>query len=258
MGREDSYQYRNRGVGRVGRTGGNVLPEGLMISMNRRRAVEDLHVSSDTTLRELNAGLEVAECGSSRGRIDIDWDKVRESSVKEIISKMDFLIKRLKSDSKAGVSNDKTLPMKISDRFKLKDLHVNINVNLNIVNESKKEHPSRTPSKNKYSVVKTMEQSSIKNGLVSSTKNSTTDKIKLLNFIKNKFSKKQKQGENFSHYKSKDHQKHSIQSSQRILNLQSCIFKSTDLNDIRTTRKRINTCSMISNLDQKVFIHIYL
>lgn len=186
----------------------NVLPEVLVYSLNRPRGTANGHVSSDSTILDLASKLEIQNSDflDVSGLTNLDWEGIKEQSVKDIIKKMDIMISRI--DSQDDFQNDKTLPLKMTDKLKVKDLNLNINLNLRVL-KHETINKQRPPSMNKRdsqarsskvhqnygldSASSTaLGQNSQKTGRTNpmEEKRKTSESIKLIREIKDKFKKK--------------------------------------------------------------------
>jgi hypothetical protein len=164
-----------------------VLPDNLMYSLYRAHDVDrDLsQMSSDSTLRDLFSRLDANGSGlddlSNLTNLHLDLDAINEKSMRDIIKKMDSMLSKI--DSNMVRENDRTLPLKLKDKVKVKDFNVNINLNLRVLKEEKS---SPIVGKGGFS---------LKAGLGYSKptfeeKRKTSDSIKLIQEIKDKFRKK--------------------------------------------------------------------
>ena len=165
----------------------NVLPENLIYSLYREpghKKDESLR-SHDSTIRDIFSRLDANASGldelSNLTNFNLDLDSINEQSMRDIIKKMDSMISKF--DPSMVNETDKTLPLKIKDKLKIKDFNVNINLNLRVMKEEK-----GTSSTAKIAPV---QKTTI--GISRSPfeeKRKTSDSIKLIQEIKEKFKKK--------------------------------------------------------------------
>lgn len=159
----------------------------LIYSLYRdhRRGQDQANQSGDSTIRDLFSRLEANGSGfdelSNLTNVNLDLDSLNEKSMKDIIKNLDSIINKL--DGQAPQDNDKTLPLKLKDKSKVKDFNVNINLNLRVLKDEK---PSA--SQVKVTVPQKPPVHSVR--ATFDEKRKTSDSIKLIQEIKDKFKKK--------------------------------------------------------------------
>jgi hypothetical protein len=224
----------------------NVLPTALVNSLYLKAQVAEQGlegISRNSTIKDLHARLD--EQGSAMDDVSvqsrIDWECVKEESVKDLLKTMDLVISRIETSnlgvasrtvvrpdlspqpgagrtnremgsgmiarvvqtSKLQVEHDKTIPLKLSNNTKLKGgLNLNINVNVQVMKESNRGSTPTPAGKSalskignltpaptsSYSQVGTKKAIGVSGVLDSKRK--TSESIKVINEIRDKFKKK--------------------------------------------------------------------
>jgi hypothetical protein len=164
-----------------------VLPDNLIYSLYRdnRRGIERSSQSNDSTIRDLFSRLDANGSAfdelSNMTNLNLDLDSINERSMKDIIKNLDSMISKL--DGNGFQDNDKTLPLKLKDKGKVKDFNVNINLNLRVLKDDK-----ISSANVKVNVPQKQIPTHTRNTF--EEKRKTSDSIKLIQEIKDKFKKK--------------------------------------------------------------------
>jgi hypothetical protein len=153
-----------------------ILPDHLLYSLYRGqpRGTDNYSTSEDSTIRDLFSRLDANGSGfddlSNLTNLNFEIDSINEKSMKDIIKNIDSLFSK-----REGVEqdHDKTLPLKAKDKGKAKDFNVNINLNLRVLNEGKRTKQSKPAPRPAFE-----------------EQRKTSDSLKLIQEIKDKFRKK--------------------------------------------------------------------